>query len=86
MKRMKVGKKVRIADPVHLAARFYRTEIQGLVGAGGIAIPRAAIDGPAWIVSVTTGTKGTRGLVAFERQDSNLGMWLDVNDLVEVRR
>jgi hypothetical protein len=85
MKQLRIGQEVKIADPVHLAARFYKSELGGLSGAGGIVIPRDLIDGPGFVVSIAAGTKKTRGLIAFGSPDSNSGMWLDVDALTTAK-
>ena len=81
MKTFKQGQKVRLTDPVHIAARFYRPDWSALVGAGGMPIKRELIDGDAYVCSV--GKDKTRGLVVFGSPDSNTGMWLDINDVVK---
>ena len=79
--KMKLHHCVRLADPVHIAARFYKPDFSGIVGAGGHIIPRPLLDGNGFVVDIVKGTKATRGLIAFGDPDSDFAMWLDVNDL-----
>lgn len=79
MKRLRIGQRVRVSDPLRLAVRTWDPEIHACRGAGGMPIPRELIDGPGTVVSLATGAD--RGLVAFVDPDGNLGMWLEAKDL-----
>jgi len=79
MKRFKQGQKVRIADPVRVAARFYNPQHAAIIGAGNMMLSRTLLDGDAWVFSVTKDK--TRALVVFGAPDSNLGIWLHTDDI-----
>ena len=83
MKRFHQGQLVHLADPVHIAARFYRPELGGIMGAGGVIIPRQALDGPAYVFRVAEKCKCERALIVFGSPESNQGMWLNVQDCIK---
>lgn len=89
MKRARVQQRVRIADPVHIASRFFRPEFGGIIGAGGMIIPREVIDDPCQVVMVAD--KGTRVCVEWIQHSLNYecspcSMWLDADCLELARR
>lgn len=81
MKRLTIGRKVKIANPVSIAARFWSEDHGGIVGAGYQIIDRALLDGDCYVVSLAHKCKGQRGLIAFGSPESNQAMWLDISAL-----
>ncbi len=81
MKRLRIGQKVKLSNPVATAARFYSQDHGGIVGAGYITLQRELLDGAAYVVSLANGSKGQRGLIAFGSPESNLGMWINIESL-----
>lgn len=81
MKRLRLGQRVKLINPVSISARFYSPDHGGIVGAGNIVLERNLLDGPAFVVSIANGSKAQRGLIAFGSPESNLGMWINVESL-----
>jgi len=76
MKRIKVGQRVRLAEPARVAVRFWSAQHGGIVGAGGAIIPREVLEGMGTIVSIMGNAKTSgRGLIGFD--GSAYGLWLD---------
>ena len=86
-RQVKEGKQVSIADPVQIAVRFYSRDRGGIIGAGGIILPRWLLDTPATIVR--RGEAGRRALVGWPTASvdgelvagGDAGMWLDCEAL-----
>ena len=73
----------RLADPLHIAVRFYSAEHGGIIGAGLGAphiVARENMESAAEVMSLCgSGKTSDRGLVAWP---DGSGMWLDASDLV----
>ncbi len=83
MKRLRIGQTVKLIDPVNTCARFYSQDHKGIVGAGYQILPRDLLDQTAYVVSIATGSKSQRGLIAFGSPESNQGLWINIESLVK---
>ena len=85
MRRLRVGQQVRIEDPARTAARFWVADRRAIMGAGGVYVPRVALDGIGTVAMVAV--NGTRGCVEFSHTPTEDGyvrssLWLDADALV----
>jgi hypothetical protein len=83
--RFQVGQPAAIADPVRIASRFWSAQHQGIVGAGGMILPRMILERPGTVATVTAGQRGIKRVLldwGLDDQNRSLGIWLDSDQLV----
>ena len=65
MTRVRIGQRVRLADPAQIAARFWDAARKGVVGDEGRLVPRELLDREGVVVRLGLSRKADRGLIDF---------------------
>ena len=86
MKRLRVGSKVRLADPSAIACRFWDSGRGCIMGAGGAPVHREMLDEIGVVAMLADRCNGARGCVTFDMvrngQRIEASLWLDAEALV----